>query len=55
MAPGVAVSTLVGALLIVAAVIVVALGIALVYAVIASETKRERTSRGTHRAGPGRS
>jgi hypothetical protein len=55
MAPVVAVSTLVGALLIVAAVVVVALGIALVYAVLVRGTKRERTSRGTHRAGPGRS
>jgi hypothetical protein len=55
MAPVMAVSTLVGVLLIVASVVVVALGIALVYGVLVRGTRRERTSRGTHRAGPGRS
>ena len=50
-----AVGTAAGIAIIVGFVIAVVLAIAVVSRVVMSGTRRERTSRGTHRAGPGRS
>jgi hypothetical protein len=50
-----AVGTLAGIAIIVGCVIIVALAIGVVSRVVMAGTRRERTSRGTHRAGPGRS
>jgi hypothetical protein len=44
-----------GIAIIIGTLVVLAIAIAVVYSVLIGRTRRERTSHGAHRAGPGRS